>query len=98
MAKKITDKPIVLKTNKVYPRNEKPYELMIKWLTDGKTEKEKKEIIDAFHESHTYLLICEEGYTSPPYFTLKYIYEEEKKNGLVGFVKALKEEIPTFFD
>ena len=98
MAKQITNKPIKIRTNKVYPSNQKPYELMVERLTEGKNEDECVGILREFHESYTYLLICEYGYTSPWILTLQNAYQAEKENGLVGFVNAIIKDYPTFFD
>lgn len=96
MAKKITtrtDKPV-----QGYGENEVPYNFMVEWLTEGKSEIEKKQIIEEFEESHTYLIICEYGSWSPCLPTLQSAYIAEKENGFIGFVNAILEDYPTFFN
>ena len=96
MAKKITTE----KRNYVqgWGRNEAPYEALVDWFTDDKTEQEKAQIIQEIEESHTYLMICEYGAASPSILELVHAFEAERKDGLIGFVNAIREDRPMFFD
>lgn len=96
MAKKITDRTD--RPPQGYGSNESPYNFMVEWLTEGKSVEESKEIIREFEESHTYLIICEYGSWSPHFFTLQSAYLAEKKDGFIGFVNAIKEDYPDFFE
>jgi len=80
-----------------WPTNEAPIEYMIDFLSKGKSAEEQSQVELDFKESHTYLLICEYGKGSPRGMVLKRIYQAEQEDGLVGFVNALTDEIPSFF-
>ena len=81
-----------------YKDNERPYNLMVEWLTADKSDEDCKKIIQEFMESHTYLLISEAGRLSPPFSVLKQMYQGEKENGIVGFGRAILDYDPGFFD
>lgn len=93
MAKKITNRP--LKIVDGWDTHRRPYTCMLDWLNEGKTEEEQKQIKKDFLESHTYLLIAEMGNWSPHWEDLFELYEAEKKEGLLGFLRVCVKLYPS---
>jgi len=78
-----------------WAKKEEPYECVVDILCEDKSESEAAQAVKEFEESHTYLLICEYGRATP--FQIDKIYEAEQKEGLKGFVKAIKKYMPSLF-
>lgn len=96
MAKKITNRTDYAMQG--YEENEDPYICVLEWLLKGKTDEEAAQEKQAFEESFTYLLICEEGRFSPPVACLLELYQAEREKGIRGFFRKIIEVMPTYFD
>lgn len=96
MAKKITTRTDIPMQG--YSTNEAPYLGVLGWLLENKTGLEAEKEKQAFEESFTYLLICEEGRFSLPVSALLDLYQAEKEEGYRGFFKKLLYYNPRLLD
>ncbi len=74
--------------------NRAPYDTLVEYLCEDKSEEERKRIIEEVEESFTYLLICELGSNAPLQIDL--LYEMEQKDGVIGFIYYLLHNEPHF--
>ena len=73
-----------------------PY--IIELLIDEKDAEKTQKNIEDFYGSHTYLWLLEARSYAPNTTVIMSIYNEEVKDGLVGFVNALLRYFPEDFD
>ncbi len=78
-----------------WAKKEEPYKAVVFALSIGKSEEEARKAVKEFEESFSYLLICEFGRATP--FEINDIYEAEQKEGLKGFVNAVRKYMPLLF-
>ena len=90
--RKITNAP--LKKVQGYSSNEAPYRCLVKWVTEGKSEEEKKELVRKIRNSYTYYYICEKGSWCVTPKGLYNLFMAELDGGLLGFLNALNKEVP----